>query len=104
VTINDDLPIDKSIEHIGGHPDTERPYTRISLYCTKNENPIYCDDEGVDLIGEVKIAKSKEGQDGQKHKIIKKLFFGDTELLLNITDEATGVTYQERFDFLISED
>ena len=96
VTINDDLPIEKCIENITLHPYSgTRTVSR--LFCTEDPDPKYSDIDGVKLIGEIEIPNAKE-----KHgkKIIKHVYFGDTEIYLKITDETTGETYEETFDFL----
>jgi len=97
VTINDDLPIDKCVEHIGVHPYVDNTGTTSGLYCTEDPDPKYTDVKGVEFIGEIRIPRSKE-----KHgkRIIKQVYFGDTEIYLKITDEACGTTYEKRFDFL----
>ena len=97
VTINDDLPIDKCVEYIGRHPYLDGDYTTSKLHCTEDPDPKYTDVKGVEMIGEIKIPRTKD-----KHgkNIIKLVYFGDTEIYLKITDEATGKTYQGKFDFL----
>ena len=97
VSINDDVPIDKCVESIGVHPHSNINYTCSALYCSEDTDPNFCDVKGVELIGKIIIPNSKEKYG---RRIIKHVYFGDTEIYVKITDEATGEMYEKRFDFL----
>jgi len=47
----------------------------------------------------IKIPSSKEKKG---KRLIKKVYFGDTEIKVNIIDKESGEVYEERFNFLIN--
>jgi len=97
VTINDDLPIDKCVEHITSHLKTHSKVAYIPLFCTEDRDPKYTDIKGVELVGRFEIPRTKKKYG---KKIIKHVYFGDTEIYVKVTDEASGEPYEKRFDFL----
>jgi len=101
VTINEDLQINQCVETICYHGFDDTPSTRNLLFCSKDPDPKYTDDEGVTLIGEIEIPKSKD-QHGKK--ITQLIYFGDTDIYVKITDQTTETTYHERFDFFIDKE
>ena len=72
-------------------------YTSVPLLATIDENPKYEDDKCVQVIGEIRIPKTKESQG---KKVIISLYFGNTEIHMKVLDETTGKTYEDYFDFL----
>jgi Molecular chaperone len=99
VTINDELPIDKCVEDVAVYPHKDFTTTITRLYCTEESDAKYTDDERVELIGIIKIPSSKEKKG---KRLIKKVYFGDTEIKVNIIDKESGEVYEERFNFLIN--
>ena len=68
------------------------------MFCSKDSDPKYAEDEGVSLVGEIEIPNSKN-QNGKE--ILQSFYFEDTDIYLKITDKTTGETYHDRFDFFI---
>jgi len=97
VTINEELNNEHYVQRISVHPHSLNPYTKIALYCSKQENPKLCDEEGTRLVGVMRINNSPEKYGKQ---IKKTVYFGDTEIHVNLTD-VDGETHEEQFDFLV---
>ena len=97
VTINENLKNEYCVQRTSVHPHSANPFTKITLYCSKHESPEFCNENGSQLIGIIRISNSPE-----KHgkEIKKTVYFGDTEVHLNLTD-VDGKTHEERFDFLV---
>ena len=97
VTINQDMEVNQHVEVSTYHPYKDIDHTAIPLLATTNASPMYKDDNGVTLIGKIKIPRTKENQGG---KLVTNLYFGDTEIHVKVFDEATKKTYEDYFDFL----
>jgi len=95
---NDDVTAKNVKSFTARHLLGNSKYTTINLYRSIiNNNPMYCDENGVENVGQLKLQK-EEGCQGQE--IILEVSFGDTEIHLNVKDKFTGKEYQNRFDFL----
>jgi len=94
VTVDEDVEIDKCIQAQFFHPlkDTS---THIKLYSTTEKNPTSFREEKMKLVGDITLPNGKEKYN---KPIIIKLYFGETDIRLNVYDEHTNETYCGRFD------
>jgi len=96
VAKNQDISNGQVIEYSGQHAHKDARFTSIALYRSLSPDPKYCNVNGVDKVGEVKIAKHSDGT-----CVNMRIYFGDTEISMEVVDEATAEIYRETFNFLI---
>jgi len=98
VTVNDDISLNHKVEVITFHnKHGDIDYSIISLFASKKTNVIYQDEEGVQMIGKIRIPYTEASRGKQ---ITTNIFFGSTEITLKVKDETTGNTFDGKFDFL----
>lgn len=96
VSKNQDISSNQVIQYTGQHAHSNAKFTSIALYRSLSTDPKFCNINGVDKVGEVKIPKRSSGT-----PVNMRLKFGDTEITMEVVDKETMEKYTAKFDFLI---
>lgn len=99
VKINEDVGWNQ-IKNFSLYPTNSTQTTRsYHFYCTKNTNPKYVDEEGIDRIGSF-LLDSPNTKRGLDREAILNIVFGFTEMKATATDIDSGSTKSIKLDFM----
>ena len=86
VTINDDISLNQKVEIVTYHKrHGDIDYSKISLFAAKKTNVMYQDEDGVEMIGKIRIPYTEESRGKQ---ITSSIYFGSTEICLLYTSPS----------------